>query len=264
MTEPLLNACGRAGLSPHSDADSVKSTPTLLPLVVHLFLFLLIMTVPLPAVASECGDGIVDSGEECDDGGTCIGGANAGTPCTAESDCVGAGVCEFGAHIERVCDTDADCPGSRCVHCKTFGGDGCAANCTTETTIDATLVPGRPAVSAAPGTSSITEYTDGVITALPLSISGNMLQIVGKERDGVIPLVGTAAGLRVPSIRVGTVACECIRGVALKTCGGTLFERDGTAATDCTDGFTAGNVVCTSGGRNPCTFVHGPGNASTT
>src|SRR5690242_6851662 len=42
---------------------------------------------------ARCGDGIVQSaiGEECDDGGTCVGGANAGTHCTAESDCLGNG-----------------------------------------------------------------------------------------------------------------------------------------------------------------------------
>ena len=31
-----------------------------------------------------CGNGTVDSGEDCDNGGTCIGGTNAGTACTSE------------------------------------------------------------------------------------------------------------------------------------------------------------------------------------
>jgi hypothetical protein len=38
----------------------------------------------MPAAASAiCGDGIIDGGEDCDDGGYCIGGADAGTACTA-------------------------------------------------------------------------------------------------------------------------------------------------------------------------------------
>src|SRR5262249_18638339 len=34
---------------------------------------------------SGCGNGVVEAGEDCDNGGTCIGGTNAGTHCTAES-----------------------------------------------------------------------------------------------------------------------------------------------------------------------------------
>lgn len=33
----------------------------------------------LNGCGAVCGDGHVDSGEDCDDGGTCIGGTNAGT-----------------------------------------------------------------------------------------------------------------------------------------------------------------------------------------
>src|SRR5262245_4955903 len=70
-------------------------------------------------VTPRCGDGIVDSalGEECDDGGRCRGGDAAGAACTTDSTCAG-GVCE------------------------TFGGDGCAANCTTETDVRFELEPG--------------------------------------------------------------------------------------------------------------------------
>ena len=32
-----------------------------------------------------CGNGITDAGEECDDGGICIGGSNAGTHCGIRS-----------------------------------------------------------------------------------------------------------------------------------------------------------------------------------
>src|SRR5262249_10459436 len=55
-------------------------------------------------------------------------------------------------------------------------------------------------------------------------------------------------------------ACACVRAAAAKTCGGVLTKSDGSRATDCTPIFTRGDVECT--GDKPCTFVHGPGNAS--
>jgi hypothetical protein len=216
---------------------------------------------PTNPPAARCGDHVVGPGEDCDDGGVCIGGSNAGTACTQESDCMGSGVCEAGVNIERVCDADADCPDSRCIHCKTFGGDGCAANCTFESTITANLVPGSPASNPAPGTSAAVVRTDGVIATLPLALSGTLVQIYGKERDGMIPFVQTAIGLRYPAIKVGTVACACVRAVAARSCGGTIFNKDGTPATNCTPLYTKGDSECV--GKNPCTYVHGPGNAAT-
>lgn len=56
---------------------------------------------------SVCGNGITESGEECDDGGLCVGSSNAGAHCVA----------------------DAGCPGG---HCQPVGADGCAANCARE------------------------------------------------------------------------------------------------------------------------------------
>src|SRR6266446_3187612 len=47
---------------------------------------------PTPAPVA-CGNGVVNAGEDCDLGGTCLGGTNAGTHCTAESQCTGHGVC---------------------------------------------------------------------------------------------------------------------------------------------------------------------------
>ena len=77
-----------------------------------------------------CGNGIIEAAEDCDDGGTCIGGTNAGTHCTAESECRGNGVCIGGSKRETACAAAGDCPGGSCVHCVPQGGDGCAANCT--------------------------------------------------------------------------------------------------------------------------------------
>ncbi|MBI3783072.1 MAG: hypothetical protein HY270_06705 [Deltaproteobacteria bacterium] len=60
--------------------------------------------------ASNCCNNVVDAGEQCDDGGTCVGGGNGGNPCTDNSNCPSG-------------------------ECRAFGGDGCAANCTNETSI---------------------------------------------------------------------------------------------------------------------------------
>ncbi len=86
------------------------------------------------------------AGEECDNGGICIGGTNAGTVCDAESDCQGEGVCTEGPKVGTACSSDANCPNAKCIHCKPFGGDGCAANCTNETDIPYKLIPGAPKV----------------------------------------------------------------------------------------------------------------------
>ncbi|HVO23135.1 MAG TPA: hypothetical protein VMW56_05850, partial [Candidatus Margulisiibacteriota bacterium] len=63
-----------------------------------------------------CGDGITQSGEECDPGpGSCIGGPNAGTSCTAENQCQGDGVCLDGIKAGWGCSSNDDCPNSSCV-----------------------------------------------------------------------------------------------------------------------------------------------------
>ncbi len=55
----------------------------------------------------RCGDQSVGCTEQCDDGGTCLGGANDGSACNAAS----------------------DCPDGRC---RPQSGDGCDENCRTE------------------------------------------------------------------------------------------------------------------------------------
>ena len=55
----------------------------------------------------RCGDESIGCTEQCDDGGSCLGGANDGSACNAGS----------------------DCPDGRC---RPQGGDGCDENCKTE------------------------------------------------------------------------------------------------------------------------------------
>ncbi|MFQ5665091.1 MAG: hypothetical protein ACE5I7_01540 [Candidatus Binatia bacterium] len=216
-----------------------------------------------PPEAGVCGDGAVnaDMDEDCDDGGICIGGSKAGTPCTSEADCGGdaeEGVCLAGAKANTVCSSDADCPASTCVRCRTFGGDGCSANCTTESEVTATLVAGQAlGLDIAEGTSGAVVHGD--ILTIPLPLSGTQTFIIGRERNGQIAVAQKPDGIQLPRIPVQTLACACVRGTALRTCGGTQFEADGEQSTNCTPGETNGDSECD--GQKPCTYVFGPGNS---
>ena len=182
-----------------------------------------------------CGNAVLEDSEECDDGGICLGGARAGTPCT------GAGTCVGGT-------------------CTTFGGDGCAANCTREREVTFDLVPGQVrGVDIVAGTSGAVLNAD--IFTIPMAFSGRQTLTIGEERAGQIPVVVKAGSVQLARVPVGTVGCLCPRAVAAKTCGGTKFEPDGvTPSIDCTPGYTAGDRVCA--GKQPCAFVHGPGNSA--
>ncbi|HVN86296.1 MAG TPA: hypothetical protein VMW17_15785 [Candidatus Binatia bacterium] len=72
-----------------------------------------------PGGVAVCGNGIKESGEDCDDGGTCVGGSTSDP-----------------THLQK-CPSNVsggvDCAGGNT--CKPFGGDGCAINCTSETTV---------------------------------------------------------------------------------------------------------------------------------
>jgi hypothetical protein len=258
-----------------------------------------------------CGNKIVEGDEECDDGGICTGGTDAGKDCKSESDCRGSGVCVSGSKLDAACANDDACPGGQCVKCRPFGGDGCAANCTFEKTITYTLKPGqlvkrctagvnqslacaadadcpgskcalggclggandgKPCTKAAecPGGRCISQVLDQTTTGaflqdgvlnLALPITGQQSMIIGGVRDGMITGVIKAASSILPAIKVGSLACACVRSVAVKTCGGTIFNEDGSIATSCTPDYTAGESLCA--GKKPCAFVHGPGNATT-
>ncbi|HYD50822.1 MAG TPA: hypothetical protein VEB21_20875, partial [Terriglobales bacterium] len=204
---------------------------------------------------TTCGNGVTEGTEQCDNGGICIGGDNAGTECDAEEDCVGNGVCTGGTSTGRACDDDSDCPGSECVHCRPFGGDGCAANCTNETTIPFNLEPGVQlgADDLEPGTSGVIVYSS--FLNIPLPLMGSLMATIGQERDGVVPMVVRAEDIQFPAIPVLSLACACVGGAPARTCGGVVFEADGTTlAEDCTNDESA----CE--GRAPCAPLHGPGN----
>ena len=200
-----------------------------------------------------CGNGVIDAGEDCDNGGTCIGGANAGTTCRGKSDCIGDGVCIGGPRAEHVCSSNAECSDGTCQHCVTFGGAGCAANCTTERTLTVQLDD---------LSSGETIHSEGFPDVL-LPFTGSEAWNVGGERARHIPFVVKADSESINKVDLsgfGFSTCACVRAVAVKTCGGTVFEADGAFSTDCTPLFTPGDSEC--GGKKPCAFVHGPGNSA--
>jgi hypothetical protein len=238
---------------------------------------------PTPGMAA-CGDGVIEAPETCDNGGTCIGGDNAGAHCTAESDCMGQGVCIGGSKNEWACDSNSDCDSNVCRKCVVQGGTGCAANCTMETDVPFNLVPGvvsNGTIQA--NTSGAVVHGDSL--TIPLPLTGGQTFTIGHEgADGTIPIVVKASSVHFPAINVGGIACACVRGEAAQTCGGTLFNKDGSTTTDCTAGFVQGSCSttattscyvdsdCPSGetckvtacnGTKPCTYVHGSGNSAT-
>jgi|GEM_PF-1090564 len=216
-----------------TDSPTITATPT-------------ITNTPGPQV---CGNGVAEGDEECDDGGICVGGDNAGTECTSESQCIGNGVCLSGPRLGVSCASDADCPNSRCIRCRPFGGDGCAANCTNETLVTGLLGP----------ESGARVYIDiFATTGLGLPIRGLQRFTIGKERGGLVPVVVKADDVALEPVQVSAPAtCACVRAAAAKTCGGTLFEADGvTLATNCTL-----EDNCAALGKPPCAYLHGPGNS---
>ncbi len=211
-----------------------------------------------------------ESDEECDLGGICTGGSNAGDPCTSESQCQGQGVCVDGDNAFSACDDLNDCPNSltggnsECVRCPVFGGrpipdtgETCAANCTEETDVQFRYVPGVKLSTLPP----ILESTSGSVIygnhlVLPLPQTGSQTLTIGKERGGLIPVVIKADSVRGPGIPFGTAAmpisCSCIRGAAEKRCGGVAFLKEkrcdggGNANAICIDDTDCpGNGVCT-------------------
>jgi hypothetical protein len=293
---------------------------------------------PTPGGEAVCGNGVVETGEDCDIGGTCIGNAKAGTHCTTDmaaefccstADCSGGddgGVCESGTKLGAACKADVDCDiegntGNKCVRCKVFEGKtadlaNCAANCTFEQSFAFNLVPGTTdpdTGTLSPGTSGA-EVNGDIIPYLPLPIGngcqggskdsqpcettadcpgggvcipGTQTFLVGKDRgDGRLPVVIKADSVKFPRINVADIACACIRGLAQMSCGGTIFNTDGTTeTTSCTPGFgicdnttgkcsnattvsctssadCEGAAVCAQTNGLPCTLVHGENNTA--
>jgi hypothetical protein len=216
---------------------------------------------------ATCGNGATETGEDCDDGGQCIGGSDSGTACTSETACAGnIGACVGGTNNLNSCDVTVEgaCPAGDCVKCRPTGGDGCAQNCTAETDLPFPLKQGVINGVEIEDGSGATVY--GPFLTVPLAFPGGGVDVsgfiltVGKSRDGgPIPAVIKAENVALPRIPVQTIACACLRGVTAQTCGGTIYDVNGARSTNCTPGFE-GQETCPV--DLPCMPVHGAGNTA--
>src|SRR5262249_16912918 len=152
--------------------------------------------------------------------------------------------------------------------CKTFGGSTipgdsthtCAANCSFESAVNITLVPGQTVsggTACASNSSCLGVFTGvGLTVAIPVPPDVTRQLLVGTEKNGKIPVVLKSATNQTPGIEYsGGLACVCLRAVPMRTCGGTLWEKDGTPSVDCTAAYTAGDSLCA--GKKPCTTAFG-------
>ena len=144
-----------------------------------------------------CGDRVVDEGEDCDDGGICVGGTPPLAGCNSAADCAAGEVCT------------------------PVGGDGCAANCTNET---------RRETVFAPETISTAQ---GALFPIQLSPTGSQVLTTGFARDtrvigpngqvitnpGEIPGVIKVADVKFDPVRIQFINCACVRGVEVPEFG---------------------------------------------
>jgi cysteine-rich repeat protein/predicted outer membrane repeat protein len=156
---------------------------------------------------SGCGNGVPDGDEDCDDGSICLGGADAGTPCTGPTECASG-------------------------ECRPAGGDGCAANCTQEHAVAVSLKPGvRDGIELRPGTSGAI-LRSGILT-IPMPFESAQLTLrIGRARGSgdAIPLVVPSGGLSVAPIPLSTIACLCVQAQADPLFGGGIA---GTGSVTC-------------------------------
>jgi cysteine-rich repeat protein len=131
-----------------------------------------------------------------------------------------------------ICGDGKKAPTEQCDDHNLLGGDGCAANCTLETT---------RVISLSPVLSSLRLQTPVHLfpADTPPGISGTITLTTGAEgADGAIPLVVKANGVDVQPIQVGPV-CVCIRPVVREDLFGPNNVAAGVIGCNGLDGINA-------------------------
>lgn len=152
--------------------------------------------------------------------------------------------------------------------CRTFGGDGCAANCTAETTRVTVPVALRSATGLTEPPRFLFQAAGflgpaGLHAArVPVALRSTQTFILGKALAGNIPVAVLAASIEPQPRPISVLACACVSNTEFETSGGTLFDEHGSPSVSCTPGFAAAPADCAAVGLPPCTTVHGPGNAA--
>jgi cysteine-rich repeat protein len=107
-----------------------------------------------------------------------------------------------GCKTTAVCGNGKKEAAEECDDGNTFGGDGCAANCTSETDHNCTFS----------GDSIATLQT--ILFAVSLPLEGSQSLTIGKATDssGEIPAVIKADSMHFAPVSLAGVACVCVRG----------------------------------------------------
>ena len=186
--------------------------------------------------ANSCGNGVLDGGEACDDGGTLNGdGCNAtcffedGEPCTNDSQCASS-VCDTAG--SNTCEPANACGNGRvegaeaCDDGGTSNGDGCSSTCLLE--ID------EPCSNNNECTSNVCN-----MTAMP-------------------PVCAPPAGCGNGALDAGE-ACDDGNNTPGDGCDAVCLLEDGEP---CTDDGQCGSMACDSVGSNTCEPAGSCGNGT--
>ncbi len=131
-------------------------------------------------IPAECGDGMLDPGEECDDGNN-VGGDGCRPDCT-EEDC-GDGILD---------------PGEDCDDGNNVGGDGCGPNCEEE---ECALLVEKTCCAVVPPPSNTTDCV-GKVLSIKFEYTGASCAATTNQQSGKVICSGDPGGAQPVSIKV--------------------------------------------------------------
>lgn len=201
--------------------------------------------------ASQCGDGVVDTGEGCDDGN-----GNDGDGCTAECTIEPGFQCTgINSVCTPICGDGQRLGTEACDDGNNTNGDGCAADCTVEQGFTcAGLTPDTCTTTCGDGIRAGAEGCDDGNTADGDGCTGECTVETGFSCSGFTP--DTCATICGDGIRAGTEGCDDGNTTAGDGCGSGCTVENGfdcegftpdVCTTTCGDGIRAGGEQCDDG-----------------